>query len=271
MFVVGLTVPETVALIDEIVSGVPSPRSAPIAPRPIRRRAPRASRPVTAIKIVAPCPLDSVVLTTPPHPSMVTPSVPSLVLPRLRVSPHVSGLVPGYCWLAAVPDHCWHYIAPAIGPYPTVRALRRVPEFFPFQAWLEPVSTGLYHLVTASPSRRAVPYALGILDWKVGASHRLPFRPDVNQPVPMPSANSRGPVQMPRATNLVHPTRTPFFPPLPADPSRARPDLAPGRPHTLLGPTPLFPPLPIPPFPPSYPAPPFPRNAPLSGPLSQGD
>ena len=252
MFVVGLTVPEAVALIDEIVSGEPRPRSAPIAPRPLRRRAPCVPRPVTAIEAPAPCPLDSVVLTTPSPSSPVTPTIPSLVLPRLRVSPHVSGLIPGYCWLAAVPDHCWHYVAPTVGPYPTVRALRKVPEFFPFQAWLEPISAGLYHLVTTSPSRNAVPYALGILDWKVGASHRLPFRPGHDLNAPMPSANSRGSAHMPRAPDLVRQVRAPHFPPLPTLPSRTHPDLAPGRPHTFQGPAPGFPPLPIPPFPPSF-------------------
>ena len=136
MFVVGLTVPEAVALIDKIVLGVPRPCSTPVTPRLLRRRAPRTPRPVTVVKALAPCPLDSIKLSPPSPPSLVTPTVPGIVLPRLRVSPHVSGLVPGYCWLAAVPDHCWHYVAQSVGPYPTVRALRKVPEFFPFQAWL---------------------------------------------------------------------------------------------------------------------------------------
>ena len=47
MFVVGLTVPEAVALIDEVILSVPRPRSAPVTPRLIRRRAPRSPRPVT--------------------------------------------------------------------------------------------------------------------------------------------------------------------------------------------------------------------------------
>ena len=261
MFVVGLTVPEAVALIDEVILGVPRPRSAPVTPRLLRRRAPRTPRPVVALVAQAPCPLDSVVLAPPP-PSKVTPTVPGIVLPRLRVSPHVSGLVTGYCWLAAVPDHCWHYVAPAVGPYPSVRALRMVPEFFPFQAWLEPVRAGLYHLVTASPSKSAVPFALGVLDWKVGASHRLPFRPDYDQAVPMASANSR---------NVAHAPRAPQFPPLPAPPSRAHQGAAPGLPHTFRGPAPGFPPLPIPPFPPSFPAPPYPQAVPLSRPPPRGD
>ena len=261
MFVVGLTVPEAVALIDEVILGVPRPRSAPITPRLIRRRAPRTPRHTAAVIAQTPCPLDSVVLAPPP-PSQVTPTVPGIVLPRLRVSPHVSGLVPGYCWLAAVPDNCWHYVAPAVGPYPSVRALRMVPEFFPFQAWLEPVHTGLYHLVTASPSRSAVPYALGVLDWKVGASQRLPFRPDYDRAVPMASANSRNVAQAPRA---------PHFPPLPAPPSRAHLSAAPGLPHAFRGPAPGFPPLPFPPFPPSFPAPPYPQALPHSGPPPRDD
>ena len=260
MFVVGLTVPEAVALIDEVILGVPRPRSAPVTPRVIRRHAPRSPRPVATITTQSPCPLDSVVLTPPPPPSPVTPTVQKIVLPRLRISPHVSGLVPGYCWLAAVPDHCWHYVAPAIGPYPSVRALRLVPEFFPFQAWLEPVRAGLYHLVTTSPSRHAIPYALGVLDWKVGASHRLPFRPD--QTVPLASANSH---------NVAHTPRAPPFPPVPALPSRAYHGAAPGRPHSFHGPAPGFPPLPIPPFPPSFPAPPYPQTLPLSRPPPRGD
>ena len=271
MFVVGLTVPEAVALIDEIVLGTPRPRSTPVTPRLLRRHAPRIPRPVTAIKTLTPCPLDSVVLAPPSPPSPVTPTIPGIVLPRLRVSPHISGLVPGYCWLAAVPDHCWHYVAPAVGPYPTVRALRVVPEFFPFQAWLEPVQAGLYHLVTASPSRRAVPYALGNLDWKVGASHRLPFRPGHNQSVPMTSANSHNTAQAPRVPGLAQPVRTPQFPPLPTHPSRMHPGAAPGYPHSLHGPAPGFPPLPIPPFPPSLPAPPPPQNMLHYGPPPRGD
>ena len=123
MFVVGLTVPEAVALIDEVVLGVPRPRSTPVTPRSIRHRAPRAPRPLATASPSSPCPLDSVVLTPPAPTPPVTPTVPGIVLPRLRVSPHVSGLVPGYCWLAAVPDHCWHYVAPAVGPYPSIRAL----------------------------------------------------------------------------------------------------------------------------------------------------
>ena len=264
MFVVGLTVPEAVALIDEIVLGESRPCSTPVTPRPLRRRAPRVPRPVAAIK--APCPLDSVVLTPPSPPSPVTPTLPGIVLPRLRVSPHVSGLVPGYCWLAAVPDHCWHYVAPSIGPYPSVRALRRVPEFFPFQAWLEPVYAGLYHLVTTSPSRRAIPFALGALDWRVGASHRLPFRPDYDQPGPVPSANSRGAAQAPRVPDRLH-----HFPPLPSFPPRAPPGTVPGHPHAFHGPAQSFPPLPIPPFPPSFPAPPYPQSAPHSRPPPRGD
>ena len=265
MFVVGLTVPEAVALIDEIVLGEPRSRTAPVTPRPLRRRSPRTPRPVTAIVAMSPCPLDSVILTAPPPPpSPVTPTIPGIVLPRLRVSPHVSGLISGYCWLAAVPDHCWHYVAPAVGPYPTVRALRMVPEFFPFQAWLEPVRAGLYHLVTASPSRHAIPYALGVLDWKVGASHRLPFRPDHGQSVPMSSANSRGMAQAPRAPDHVHPSRAPHFPP--TLPSRAHPNTAPSLPLAFHGPAPGFPPLPFPPFPPSFPAPPHPQAVPHFGP-----
>ena len=271
MFVVGLTVPEAVALIDEVVLGVPRARSALVTPRPLCRRAPRTPRPVATVTAQTPCPLDSVVLTPPSPPSPVTPTIPSIVLPRLRVSPHVSGLVPGYCWLAAVPDHCWHYVAPVVGPYPTVRALRMVPEFFPFQAWLEPVHTGLYHLVSTSPSRRAIPYALGILDWKVGASHRLPFRPDHNQAVPMTSANARGAPQVPRVPDHVLQVRAPHFPPLPAPPSRTHPGTAPGHPHTFHGPVPGFPPLPIPPFPPSFPAPPHPQSMPLYGPPPRGN
>ena len=260
MFVTGLTVPEAVALMDEIVLGVPRPCSTPVTPRPLRRRAPRIHRPVTAVKAQPPCPLDSVVLAPP---SPVTPTIPSIMLPRLHVSPHVFGLVPGYCWLAAVPDHCWHYVAPAIGPYPTVRALRMVPEFFPFQAWLEPNHTGLYHLVTSSPSRRAVPFALGALDWRVGASRHLPFRPNFDQSVPVASANSRSAAQAPRLPDHLHPAHAPQFPPLPANPSRNHPDFVPGRPHMLHGPTPHFPPLPIPPFPPSFPAQPYPQTGPL--------
>ena len=270
MFVVGLTVPEAVALMDEIVLGVPRPRSAPVTPRPLRRRTPRIPRPVATVMALAPCPLDSVVLPPPSPPSPVTPTIPRIVLPRLRVSPHVSGLIPGYCWLAAVPDHCWHYVAPTVGPYPTVRALRKVPEFFPFQAWLEPVHAGLYHLVTSSPSLRAVPYALGILDWKVGASHRLPFRPNHDQSVPMTSANSRGAVQTPRVPDHVRPARAPHFPPLPALPSHAHPGANPGLPHTFHSPAPGFPPLPIPPFPPSFPAPPYPQSMPNFRPLPRG-
>ena len=215
MFVVGLTVPEAVALIDEIVLGVPCSHPTPVAPKPLRRRAPRIPRPATATATLTPCPLDSVILTPPSPPSSVTPTVPGIVLPRLRVSPHVSGLVPGYCWLAAVPDHCWHYVAPAVGPYPTVRALRKVPEFFPFQAWLEPVRAGLYHLVTSSPSRRAIPYAFGVLDWVVGASHRLPFRPNLDQSIPLSSANSYGMAQAPRIPAHVYQDRAPPFPPPP--------------------------------------------------------
>ena len=263
MFVVGLTVPEAVALIDEVILGVPRSRYAPVAPRPLRRRTPRAPRPVPANVPRAPCPLDSVILAPPPPPSPVVPIIPGIVLPRLHVSPHVSGLVPGYCWLAAVPDCCWHYVAPAAGPYPTVRALRKIPEFFPFQAWLEPVHTGLYHLVTASPSRHAIPYALGALDWKVGASHRLPPHPDRSLSIPMPSANSHGMAQLPRAQGLVHPARAQNFPPLPALPSRTHPGTAPGRPYALHGPAPGFPPLPFPPFPPPFPAQPYPPSAPL--------
>ena len=266
MFVVGLTVPEAVALIDEVVLGVPRPRLTPVLPRLLRRRAPRSPRRVATTDAPSPCPLDSVVLAPPSPPPMVThtvPTIPAIVLPRLHVSHHVSGLVPGYCWLAAVPDHCWHYVAPVVGPYPTVRALRSVPEFFPFQAWLEPVRAGLYHLVTASPSRRAVPYALGTLDWKVGASHRLPFRPDHGLPVPMASANSRGVAQAHHAPVLVNQNRTQHFPPLP---SRELPSAAPGHPHTFRGPAPGFPPLPIPPFPPSFPAPPQPLAMPHFGP-----
>ena len=270
MFVVGLTVPEAVALIDEIVLGVPRPYSTPVTPRLIRRRATRTPRPVPVTKALTPCPLDSVVLPPPSRPSTVTPTIPSIVLPRLHVSPHVSGLTPGYCWLAAVPDYCWHYVAPAVGPYPSVRALRQVPEFFPFQAWLEPVHAGLYHLVTSSPSRRAVPYALGILDWKVGASHRLPFRPDQNQTGPMASANSRGAAQAPRVPVHVHPTRAPHFPPLPTIPSHAHPGANPGLPHTFHGPAPGFPPLPIPPFPPSLPVPPYPQSMPHFRPPPRG-
>ena len=270
MFVVGLTVPEAVALIDEIVLGVSRPCSTPVTPRPIRRRAPRIPRPIAAVKALTPCPLDSVVLSPPSPPSPVTPTIPRIVLPRLRVSPHVSGLVPGYCWLAAVPDHCWHYVAATVGPYPTVRALRRVPEFFPFQAWLEPVRAGLYHLVTSSPSLRAVPYALGVLDWKVGASHHLPFRPDHAQTIPMASANSRGAAQAPRVPDHVHPARAPHFPPLPTIPSRAHPSANPSLPRTLHGPAPGFPPLPIPPFPPSFPAPPYPQPMPHFRPPPRG-
>ena len=271
MFVVGLTVPETVALIDEIVLGETRPYYVPVTLRPLRRRAPRVPRPITDVRALAPCPLDSVVLAPPSPPSPVTPTIPSLVLPRLRVSPHVYGLVPGYCWLAAVPDNCWHYVAPAVGPYPSVRALRMVPEFFPFQAWLEPVQAGLYHLVTSSPSRRAIPYALGVLDWKVGASHHLPFRPDHGQSIPMASANSRRMVQMPRIPDHVHPARAPNFPPLPILPPRALPGANQGHPHTFHGPAPGFPPLPIPPFPPSFPAPPYPHAVPHSRPPPSND
>ena len=267
MFVVGLTVPEAVALMDEIVLGVPRPHSTPVTPRPLRRRAPRIPRPVAAVRTLAPCPLDSIVLAPPSPPSPVTPTISGIVLPRLRISPHVSGLVPGYCWLAAVPDHCWHYVAPAVGPYPTVRALRKVPEFFPFQAWLEPVHAGLYHLVTSSPSLRAVPYALGILDWKVGASHRLPFRPNHDQAIPMASSNSRGAAQAPRVPDHVHPARAQHFPPLP---SRTNPGANLGPPHTFHGPAPGFPPLPIPPFPPSFPAPPYPQSMPHFRPPPRG-
>ena len=264
MFVVGLTVPEAVALIDEVILGVPRPRSTPVTPRLARRRAPRAPRPTTAPVAQAPCPLDSVVLAPSP-PSLVIPTVPGIVLPRLRVSPHVSGLTPGYCWLAAVPDHCWHYVAPLVGPYPSVRALRKVPEFFPLQAWLEPVHAGLYHLVSASPSKKAIPFALGVLDWVVGASHRLPFRPNFDQPAPVPSANSRGAVQAPRVPdNMYH------FPPLPSLPPRAPPGIAPGHPHAFHGPAPGFPTLPVPPFPPSFPAQPYPQSVPHPGPPPRG-
>ena len=267
MFVVGLTVPEAVALIDEVVLGVPRPRLAPVSPRLLRRRTPRSPRSVAAPVAPSPCPLDSVVLTPPSPPPKVTPTIPAVVLPRLHVSPHVSGLIPGYCWLAAVPDHCWHYVAPAIGPFPSVRALRTVPEFFPFQAWLEPVRTGLYHLVTASPSQRAIPYALGILDWKVGASHHLPFRPIHSQAAPLASANSRGMAHAPRVPDQMHQNRAPHFPPLP---SREHPGSAPVHPHTHRGPAPGFPPLPIPPFPPSFPAQPHPHAAPHLGPPPRG-
>ena len=270
MFVVGLTVPEAVALMDEIILGVPRPRSAPITPRPIRRRAPRTPRPTATVNARAPCPLDSVVLAPPSPPSLVTPTVPGITLPRLRVSPHVSGLIPGYCWLAAVPDYCWHYVAPVVGPYPTIRALRKVPEFFPFQAWLEPVHAGLYHLVTTSPSRHAIPYALGVLDWKVGASHRLPPRPDQEQSVPMTSANSRGVIQTPRVPDHMHPARA-QFPPLPTFPPHARSGTAPGYPYPPHGPAPGFPPFPIPPFPPSFPAPPPPQTAPHFRPPPRAD
>ena len=271
MFVVGLTVPEAVALIDEIVLGEPCPCSSPVTSWPLRRRAPRIPRPVAAVKALTPCPLDLVVLAPPSPPSPVTPTIPGIVLPRLRVSPHVSGLTPGYCWLAAVPDHCWHYVAPSVGPYPTVRALRGVPEFFPFQAWLEPVHAGLYHLVTSSPSRHAVPYALGALGWKVGASHRLPFRPTHDQTFPMASANSRGAAQAPRVPDHVHPARAPHFPPLPILPSHAHTGANPGLPHSFHGPAPGFPPLPIPPFPPSFPAPPYPQTLPHFRPPPRND
>ena len=270
MFVVGLTVPEAVALMDEIVLGVPRPCSTPVTPRPLRRRAPRVPRQVTVVKALAPCPLDSIKLSPPSPPSPVTPITPGIVLPRLRVSPHVTGLVPGYCWLAAVPDHCWHYVAPSVGPYPTVRALRRVPEFFPFQAWLEPVRAGLYHLVTSSPSLHAIPYALGALDWKVGASHHLPFRPNHHQNIPMTSANSRGAAQAPRVPDHMHPARASQFPPLPTLPSRAHPGANPGPPHMFQGPAPGFPPLPIPPFPPSFPAPPYHQSMPQFRPPPRG-
>ena len=270
MFVVGLTVPEAVALIDEIVLGVPRPHSALVAPRPLRRRARRVPRPAAAVRAVTPCPLDSVILTTPSPPSPVIPTVPGVVLPCLHVSPHVSGLVPGYCWLAAVPDHCWHYVAPTVGPYLSVRALRLLPEFFPFQAWLEPVHAGLYHLVATSPSKRAVPFTLGILDWKVGASRRLPFRPDYDQAAPMASANSRGVAPTPRVPDRMHQSHAQQFPPLPAHPPPALPSSAPGLPHMFRGPAPGFPPFPIPPFPPSFPAPPHPQSVPHFMPPPRG-
>ena len=176
MFVDCLSEAAAVRLIERILFGH---RSAPLTPfklpvhRP-RRAAPRAPH-HDPVAISNDAFFQSIILRK--RPARIIPvTAPAPVTARVVRAPYVPSFPRGLCYLAGVAPSDRAAAMLTLGSYPSLDSLLSSWLFQTAGLWPLVSRPGLYHAVTTFVPG-AIPAALGVADWRVGASNAPDFLP----------------------------------------------------------------------------------------------
>ena len=175
MFADCLSEAATVRLIERILFGRHDVPLTPFKPpvRRARRATPHAPCLLDPIAVSNDCFFQSIVLRKRPARAISAPA-PTPVPARTARAPYVPSFPRGLCYLAGVAPSDRAAAMLTLGSYPSLDSLMSSWLFQTTGLWLLVSRPGLYHAITTFVPG-AIPVALGIGDWAVGANNNPDF------------------------------------------------------------------------------------------------